>query len=510
MRRLFGRGAGVVLAATALGLAPAAAWAGIDTTGTPGLDPVPDSFFPKSGNGGYDVSHYDVTLNYDPKTNKFKSGTHTVIDAEVTQPDGLSRFDLDYRGPEITDLEVTDDGSPVPTDFKRKGQELIVSFGAVVPKAGAGSFDGVVPNGDEMSIDVAYKGKPPELTDPDKSLEGWSPTKDGAFVVGEPRGTPAWMPSNDHPTDKATFELHATVPSSRFVVSNGVLDNAEPKGGGDKMIYDWFEDEPMATYLATATVGRFDVDEESLSGAPSYSLIAVDKSSERGAVDRSAEIVDFLDDTLGTYPFSAVGGIVDKARRVGYALETQTRPIYNSPPTHPLVAHELAHQWVGDNITLNDWSQIWLNEGFATYAQWAWVEAQGGQTLVDRVNEYCDIPASEKGFWNPPPASVPGPEVMFDGTVYDRGGMTLERLRELIGDTDFSASLDDWLAQDREGAYDTDDFIAIVKDNTETPDAELDDFFHDWLVAKGKPNGCAAAKGTLEAALGVPKLAGLR
>jgi aminopeptidase N len=499
MHRIFGRGAGVALAVAVL--MPAAASAGtVDTTGSAGLDPEPDSFFPKSGNGGYDVTHYDVTLNYDPKKNRFKSGTQTVIDAEVTQPAGLSRFDLDYRGPEITDLEVIDDGSPIDTDFKRKGQELILK-----PAEGLGQ-------GSDLEITVSYKGRPPELTDPDGSLEGWSPTNDGAFVVGEPRGTPAWMPCNDHPSDKATFELHATVPDNRQVISNGALEGTSSAGG--KTTWNWAEDEPMATYLATATVGRFDIAEENLAGTPSHSLIAVDKRSDRGAVDQSADIVDFLENSLGTYPFSEVGGIVDPAPRVGYALETQTRPIYNSAPGGQLVAHELAHQWLGDNITLNDWSQIWLNEGFAQWAQWLWAESEGADTLEARVDELCTTPASHNRFWNPPPANVPGPEVMFDGTIYVRGAMTVERLRELIGDTDFSATLDDWLAQDPLGAYDTDGLIAVVKGNTETADATIDEFFDDWTHDKGKPDGCGEAKASgdpsLDAALGVPKLAGVR
>jgi aminopeptidase N len=499
MHRVFGRGAGLALAMAAL--VPAGAWAGVDTTGTPGLDPNPDSFFPKSGNGGYEVDHYDVTLNYDPKKNRFKHDTNTSVLATVTQPDGLSRFDLDFRGPEITELDVTnlDTIVGVPGTFKRKGQELIVQL------------DSVMSPGTHFKVDVDYRGRAPELTDPDGSFEGWSPTKDGAAVVGEPRGTPAWMPSNDHPRDKATFELEATVPDSHFVVSNGGFDGSASAAEPGRTTYFWIEPEPMATYLATATVGKFDVDDESLPGTPSYSLIAVDPKSERGAIDRTVEIVDFLENTLGTYPFAATGGIVDVAPRLGYSLETQTRPIYDSPPSDSLVAHELAHQWLGDNITLDDWSQIWLNEGFATWAQWSWAESQGDHTLTERLDSFCARSPSQKQFWNPPPANVPGPEVMFDGTIYSRGAATVESLRELIGDSDFSATLDDWLAQDPEGAYDTDDLIAIVKENTEVPDAEIDALFDDWTHDRGKPDGCSGAgKASLDAALGVQKLSGLR
>jgi aminopeptidase N len=497
----------MVLAAAAL--APCAAWGGVDTTGSEG---VGDTFFPKSGNGGYDVFDYDVALNYDPKKNRFKGGTSTTIIATVTQPDGLTRFDLDYRGPEITELDVTnlDTLIGVPGTFKRKGQELIVKLDALLP-SGAG-----------FKVDVDYRGKPPELKDPDGSLEGWSPTKDGAFVVGEPRGTPAWMPSNDHPTDKATFELHATVPSNRWVVSNGEYDGNEPAGDG-KTTYHWSEEEPMATYLATATVGKFDVRQDGrASPPPTMQFAAVDKTYNydddalAAFTQLNYDIVDFFSGDFGPYPFSATGGIVDKAPRIGYALETQTRPVYNSEPGDILVAHELAHQWFGNQITLSDWSQIWLNEGFATWAEWWWAESKGPPvpTVEERVDDLCGTPASNNGFWNPPPADVPGPEVMFDGTIYDRGGMALQRLRELIGDADFFALLEDWAAQDPEGAYDTSDLVAMTKDHTVTADATIDAFFTDWIIDRGKPEGCSVGKrsasSSLDAALGVPKLAGLR
>jgi aminopeptidase N len=502
MRRIFGRAAGTALAAAAA-LAPGAAWAGVDTTGSNG---VGDPFFPKSGNGGYDVSHYDVTLNYDPKKNKFKGGTATSITGNVTQPDGLTRFNLDYRGPEITELDVTnlDTIVGISSTFERKGQELIVQLDAPLP-FGAG-----------FKVDVDYKGRPPELKDPDGSLEGWSPTKDGAFVVGEPRGTPAWMPSNDHPRDKATFELHATVPNNRWVISNGVYEGNEPAGEG-KATYHWSEAEPMATYLATATVGKFDVTQAGrVSPPPTQQLAAADKSLDydlEAFTDLNFEIVDFFAGHFGPYPFSTTGGIVDPAPRIGYALETQTRPIYDSEPSDILVAHELAHQWFGNQITLADWSQIWLNEGFATWAEWWWAEHLGsGQTVEDRVDNLCDTPRSNRRFWNPPPAAVPGPEVMFDGTIYVRGGMALQRLRELIGDPAFFDLLEDWAAQDPEGAYDTNaDWIPAVQDHTDVPDPTIDAFFDDWVFDRGKPEGCSTpAKASLDAALGVPKLPGVR
>jgi len=458
---------------------PATAQAGVDTTGSRGLG---DSFLPKAGNGGYDVSHYDVRLRYEPKDNRFTEGTRAIITADVTQPDGLDRFDLDYRGPRITALEVADEGTPVASSFDRDGQELIVST------------EDVIATGNEMTVTVRYRGRPHATTDPDGSHDGWIRTDDGAAVVGEPQGTPTWMPANDHPTDKATFEISVRVPKGHKAVSNGVLNSIGGSSGpgGETRTYRWAEDDPMATYLATATVGRFDVTQEDPPGAPSSSYIAVDKSlGFDGAIDQTADVLDYFDDWIGPYPFDQIGGIVDDAPQVGFALETQTRPFYPTPPSESLIAHENAHQWFGDQISLADWSQIWLNEGFATWAQWFWAEGQGGLTVSARVDDLCETPPGNGGFWNPPPAAVPGPEQLFDDTIYVRGGMALQRLRELMGDTDFFALMQAWTAQDPEGAYDTAGFITMAKAHTAIADGQVDALFDDWVFESGKPDDCA-------------------
>ena len=248
----------------------------------------------------------------------------------------------------------------------------------------------------------------------------------------------------------------------------------------------------MATYLATATIGKFDVTEETLPGTPSYSYTAVDRKLDPGDIDRGPEIIDYLDGFLGPYPFDETGAIVDRGAKIGYALETQTRPFYPSPPGGGLVAHELAHQWFGDQISLADWSEIWLNEGFAQWAQWYWDDHDGGQVIEDRVDALCGISAGDTGFWNPPPAAVPGPEVMFDDTVYDRGAMTLQRLREWIGDADFFSLMSTWAGQDPLGSVTTPELIAMVKSISSEDDVDIDEFFADWVYDAGKPDGCTA------------------
>jgi aminopeptidase N len=457
-----------------------------DTTGSAGIQP-PDTFFPKSGNGGYDVVAYNVRLRYDPKRNRFLKGTRAGVNALVTQPAGLDKFHLDFRGPEITKLRVIDDpfgdASVLPADFRRKGQELIVTV------------DDVMPMNAEFRVDAFYRGRPPKVTDPDGSLEGWVPTDDGAFVVGEPRGTPAWLPSNDHPTDKARFAIAIDVPKPYRGISNGSLVETVTSADGKRRTFEWLGDDQMATYLATATVGKFDITERaSVPEVPAVSeLIAIDRrlDGNGGAVDRNGEIIGFFETLLATaYPFDETGAIVDRAPQVGYALETQTRPIYPGRPNRGLVAHELAHQWLGNTVTPADWSEIWLNEGFATWAEWRWLEEDGAATVHDRLADLCAAGAGAQ-FWNPPPAVVPGPDAMFDDSVYVRGGMALQALLEEIGPTNFGDFLQAWAQQDPDEPVTTEGMMALAEDVAgEDLGGSTEGFFYDWLYRPGKPQGC--------------------
>ena len=256
------------------------AWAAF-TPGSPGLG---DPFFPLAGNGGYNVSHYGLSLSYEPSTNQL-SGTAT-ISATATQD--LSRFDLDFRGFAISRLDV--DGRAAT--FSRDGQELVVT-----PRTG-------IRIGTSFTIAVGYSGTPTVVTDPDFSIEGWVPTDDGAFVVGEPQGSPAWYPVNDNPRDKATYDFSVSVPAGLTVMANGVLVSHDTSGG--RTTWVWRESDPMAPYLSTATLGRFDLDVSTAGGVPSY--VAVDPQLPAGNVLRKLPaIVAYYSSIYGAYPFTAVG-----------------------------------------------------------------------------------------------------------------------------------------------------------------------------------------------------------
>ena len=455
--------AGLAAALAALAMALLAPQLSAGGTGlSPGSPRSGDAFFPRQGNGGYDVQHYSVDNSYAPGKGRLRGAT--TIEARATQ--GLSRFYLDLRQ-RMQVTSVTVDGQPAA--FRHRRAKL-----AVTPEAG-------IPDGQPFTAVVSYAGRPRFVIDPDGAQDGWVPTGDGAFVADEPQGAPTWLPCNDRPDDKASFEFRITVPRGLKVVANGSLEQVTHTAA--KSIFSWSQPEPMAVYLATTTIGSFRFLRSTVDGLPS--IVAIDPEIGRRAprsVRRTAEILDVFSRAFGPYPFGSTGAILDSAN-IGYALETQTRPIYDSIPSEHIHAHELAHQWFGDAVTLRRWPEIWLNEGFATWASWLWAQHLGDTSLRAIFRRVYGAPES-KGFWSPPPAKLGNAKHLFDASAYVRGAMTLEALREKIGNPAFFTTLKAWVADHLYGVVSTDEFIALAEQQS---GRQLDKFFRVWLKRPGKP-----------------------
>jgi aminopeptidase N len=461
--------------AAALVLAASAAPAGAASTiGAPG---VGDPLFPLAGNGGLDVTDYSLDLAYDPAARRL-AGTATL---HITATQDLTRFDLDLRGFQLGAVTVA--GAPAAA-LGRDGQELVITPARRIAK------------GTAFTVVLPYAGTPQTVIDPDGSSEGWVYTADGAVVVNEPQGSPGWYPANDTPRDKATYTISMTVPDGLTAVGNGSLVSQASSAG--KTTFVWRERYPMAPYLTTITLGRFDVTTgRTPDGIPTY--VAVDPklgSSASSTMRKLPEMVAFLEDLYGPYPFETVGGIVDYAPELGYSLETQTKPVFASSPDELTLLHELSHMWYGDAVTLTQWPDIWLHEGFATFSEWIWTERQGGKTAAQQFKQLANTPAQKSGFWNPPPGDPGDAADLFDGTIYDRGGMTLEALRERIGDARFFTLMRTWYRDHEYGNVTTPQFITLAE---QISGQDLGAFFDEWLYEPGKPAGLAdgaAASGT--------------
>jgi aminopeptidase N len=469
MKRALSAMAVSVLVAVAAPAAPAA-------TFSPGSSGAGDPFFPLAGNGGYDVRHYSLRLDYEPRNNALEA--RAVISARAGQD--LSRFNLDLRGLHVGRVTVDGDAAT----FNRQGQELVIT-----PAAG-------IRKGRSFEVTVDYAGHPNPIIDPDKSKDGWIPTDDGAFVVNEPQGSPSWYPANDTPKDKATYDFAITVPEGRTAIANGLLVGTTDNG--ETTTWRWRASDPTAPYLATATSGIFETEFGTLpNGLPEYN--AVDPQTRQfGTKDPNPQLawqrlalngpaVDFFSGLYGPYPFESVGGVMDWAPNVFYSLESQTRPMYWHVASEATVVHEIAHMWWGNSVTLEVWPDIWLNEGFATWSEWIWSEHRGGPSAAQTFDElYATAEDSDAGqdLWFPAPAALPGPAEMFHTPVYDRGAMTLQALREKVGDDAFFAILRSWYAENRNGNVTTADFIALAE---RVSGLQLDPFFQVWLYEEGRP-----------------------
>lgn len=434
---------------------------------TAGADGAGDPYFPKYGNGGYDVAAYDLKLRFDPKTDQL-SGTATIT-ATATQD--LSSFNLDLS--KLAVSAVTVDGEKAASTAS--GAELTVK-----PSGG-------IARGREFTTVIRYGGQPSRLANSALGDGGWLETPTGAIALGQPESASTWYPVNDHPSDKATWRLEMTVPAGLEVLSNGVQSPARTDGGWST--WTWSESSPMASYLSYVVIGQYRIAASTHGGKPMITAIADSLPADGPAaksIARTGEITDFLATKFGPYPFDANGGVVVDEQRIGYALETQSRPVYGpaffaAGDNETVVAHELAHQWFGDSVALDRWQDIWLNEGFATYAEWLWDEHEKVQTVEQSFDDVYDNYG-----WDQTPETTgdPGAARIFGDAVYQRGGMTVYALRKTIGDAAFDKLLVAWTTQHRDGNATTEDLIALAE---QISGKQLDDFFRAWIYEKAKP-----------------------
>ncbi|WP_438485750.1 M1 family metallopeptidase [Streptomyces sp. S186] len=445
-----------VASAATIAAAPAA---------TPGAPGIGDPYFPGLGNGGYRPLHYDLGVSYHPDSGRLDG--RTTLTARATQ--NLSAFDLDLQ--KLTVDRVLVDGHRA--GFSRTGDELVVRPGRPLAR------------GARFKVTVVYHGVPQPLGGPIVfgSKYGWMKTKDGVFVACEPNAASTWFPSSDHPDEKATYDIRIDAPKGLTGVSNGRLISSGESHG--RSWSHWRESRPMAPYLATATIGKFDVRTGTTpGGTPIY--VATDPTLPTGKVDVygvTAAATDYWSKVFGPYPFEETGAIVDDMPEAGFSLEVQSKPVYSAVRNETTIVHELAHQWFGDSVSVKRWKDIWLNEGFATYAQWLWAEHKGTATAHDSFRKaYQHIPADDP-FWKIK-VSDPQRDTMFSDAVYERGAMTLQALRERIGDKAFFKLLPTWTAQHRYGNADTAEFIALAE---KVSGQRLGDLFRTWLDTRSRP-----------------------
>lgn len=443
----------------------------VEPTARAGAPGIGDAYWPLDGNGGIDVLHYDVHDTYDFATERL-SGT-TVLRVRATT--ALTRFNLDFL---LSTSSVLVDGAPATTS-RPSPHELSIT--PATPLAAGATFE----------VEVTYADRPGRHRYAGEN--NWLADDDEVVTMNEPHMAPWWFPANDHPRDKATYDVTVTGPADLEVVSNGLLVDrtTDTTTGRPLATTHWRTTSPMASYLAFFALGDYTVAHGVRDGLPWYVAVSKDLDPDRQRLARRSlvktpAITAWLGRRLGRYPFESTGGLTT-ALPVRFALENQTRPTYAASfgGDTSVVVHELAHQWFGDSVSVHRWRDIWLNEGFATFMEAAYTERHGGrsadQWLRRTLQDLRDY--APRSFWRVDVAD-PGAHHLFDGAVYARGGLTLQALRNRIGERDFWTTLRTWLRDHRYGTATVPQFDALAE---RVSGERLDGFFQAWLRAPRPP-----------------------
>ena len=434
----------------------------VGLNGIIGGESAGDPYFPTIGNTGYDVSHYALDLQINTSGDDQLTGIAGITFTATEDVDQIS-FDL-------LDLEVTG---------ARLGEQSVETQ-ATDTKLRV-LFDETLPAGSEHVLTVEYAGTP-QLIDSTTRIGviGWFDLGDNSVAIGEPFGARTWYPVNDHPSDKATYSFTLDVPEPLVGVANGVLGEDSITTDGRRLT-TWTMDDPMASYLATVSVGDYAL----IDSEPADEIEVFDAVPPRltgvfdGDFNLTDEMIEVFSELFGPYPFDEYGVMVIDGN-FSFALETQGRSIFSAAfvdgdgSIERIVAHEIAHQWFGNHVSPATWQDIWLNEGFASYAEDLWLEfgqSNDLDVLENRLITRAQLAPS-------PAPGDPGPGGLFDASVYRRGGLTLHALRIEVGDDAFFTILRAWLDRFGGGTASTADFVALAE---EIHGADLSDFFDAWL-----------------------------
>ncbi|MFE9428202.1 M1 family metallopeptidase [Kitasatospora sp. NPDC006697] len=428
------------------------------------LDPSFDPYFPDHGDPRYRVHRYELVLDYRPGPNRLGGSARL---SALAGPEVLREFALDLG--EFRIGRVLVDGRAA--HYAHRAGRLRVK--PARPLAAGAAF----------TVEVHYNGNPRPVRSQWGGL-GWEELTDGALAASQPIGAPSWFPCNDRPSDKASYLLSITTPSSYAVVTGGRLLTRTTRASATTWVYE--QSAPTPSYLVGVAIAPLErvllVD----GGVVPQSGFVPSPLVEPFAADfaRQPQMMRYFTDLFGPYPFDRYTvAVVDEELDV--PVEAQGMAVFGRNHvdgvrgSERLVAHELAHQWFGNSVTVADWRHIWLNEGFAKYAEWAWSEHSGGlpaRALAARAHAQLSLLPQDLVL------ADPGRKLMFDDRVYERGGLAVYALRWALGDAAFGAMLREWTAARRGGVVTTADFLA----HAQRYGAVLE-LLEDWLFRPELP-----------------------
>lgn len=398
-----------------------------------------DPYLPGHGDLAFEVESYEIELDYQVSSNRLDARVRIVALANQ----GLEVISLDLQGLDVRKVSVNGER---PARYSVRAGKLRIRL-----------VDAVCA-GERIVVTIRYGGQPRPLRSTWGEV-GWEELADGVIVASQPGGAPSWFPCNDRPGSKASYRLSVTTESAYTVVANGRL--LARRRGASRTTWIFEQSQPMATYLATVQIGRYETCE--LAGSPVPQLLLAPAKLRRAAaadLARQPAMLSIFAGLFGPYPFDAYTVVVTQDD-LEMPLEAQGLAVFGANHIdgmlgfERLVAHELAHQWFGNSLTLGRWSDIWLHEGFACYAEWLWSERSGGtaaDVLARRHHQRLAGAAQDLRL------ADPGARTMFDDRLYKRGALALHALRLTLGDDVFLTMIRAWVAEHRFGTVSTELF----------------------------------------------------
>jgi aminopeptidase N len=450
--------------------APAATGPAADS-GTTAYDaalstPREDTVYPDVGHPGVDALHYDLHLSWD-STHVTLTGTETLLFRAAATASSF-RLDLAHQ---LAVSRVWLDGRAVP--FSHPGKDLVV--------------DAPVTSGDRHVLQLTYSGVPEPVVAPtdrsDFDTTGWTTTDDGSiWTMQEPYGAYSWYAVDDHPSDKAFYDFTIDAPGSMVGVANGELRSRQTVGG--RTVTRWRLPEPAASYLVTIAIGKYtETEDTGPHGLPITYWTPVGRDDLIRGLRYTPQAIAYLESKVGRYPFPTLGVLLVPSQSAMETQSTVTLGIGDYTLTRDVIVHELAHQWYGDEVTPDDWSDLWMSEGMATYlAEVNWTGDRTGRTQRGILDRYRTFAGSMRAQYGPPARYQPG--TFGEGNVYYIPALMWDTIRQRLGDATFWRLAAAWPRAHR---FTSQSRGTLAGWWSRQSGRDLRPLFRRWLLAPGEP-----------------------
>jgi aminopeptidase N len=454
---------------------------GANAPGSPTVAP-PIEPLRTAGDRPVDIRDIKLELKVDLEAKKV-DGEATLQIRDIRPTHSIS---LDAAGFEVKQVTLAKgNDTPAPAKFTYDGNKLAIDLGSRWTA------------GQEGVVHVTYR-----IQNPKDGLHFFSPSKEEPDVPllvwsqGEPTSNHFWFPCYDEPDQRQTTEIIATVPEGNEVVSNGKLLSRKENTAAKTVTFDWRQDKAHPAYLVTMVVGKFDVVQEDWEGTPVMYYVAPGHKPEvQPTFARTRDMLAYFSNQFGVrYPWDKYaqvmcyqfgGGMENtSATTMGDRILIDERTLLDRN-SDSIISHELAHQWWGDMITCRDWSHLWLNEGFASYAEALWDQHHKGPDEY-AYNMYRKAnPAIQGGRTRPVmDRHYTAPGAMFDGRSYPKGAWVLHMLRHRLGDEAFWKGIKAYATENQGKSAESGDFRRSMERAT---GRDLERFFYDWVERPGNP-----------------------